>query len=70
MLLDEFVMLFLAISAVPLSNRKDEVDWRWTPNGHYTVASTYHCQFQGAMGFFLATDIWKAQIEPKCNFFA
>jgi hypothetical protein len=39
-------------------------------SGKYTVTSAYECQFQGSIGTFPATNIWKALSEPKCKFFA
>jgi hypothetical protein len=33
-------------------------------------ASAYECQFKGSMTFFPATDVWKANTEHKCKFFA
>jgi hypothetical protein len=49
--------------------RKKTIIYRWTPNGKYSAASAYHCQFQGAMTTFPAVDVWKAKSEPKCKFF-
>jgi hypothetical protein len=63
-------MLHAAVSSFNLSNQKDEITWRWTANGQFTVASAYACQFTGAMISFPAKDIWKAKAEPKCRFFA
>jgi hypothetical protein len=34
------------------------------------VASTYNCQFQGAMTSFPAAKVWKALVQPKCKFLA
>jgi hypothetical protein len=68
--LEEYVMLFLAISAINLLDQPDQIRWRWTTDGKFLVASAYACQFNGAMTSFSASDIWKANTEPKCNFFA
>jgi hypothetical protein len=68
--LDEFVLLFLAISSVNLSNSRDEITWKWTPNGEFSVASAYDCQFHGSMTLFLAAQVWQAKTQPKCKFFA
>jgi hypothetical protein len=69
-LLEEFVMLFKALSSVVLSDQKDEVVWRWTEDGKYTVTTTYECQFLGTMIHFLAKSIWRGITGPKCKFFA
>jgi hypothetical protein len=67
--LQEFVLLFVALSSVTLSEHKDEIRWRWTTNGQFTVSSAYECQFIGATSPFPATDIWKAHTELKCRFY-
>jgi hypothetical protein len=58
----------MALSSVELTQQKDEIQWRWTSNGQYSIA--YECQFQGSIIQFPAKDIWQAVIEPKCKFFA
>jgi hypothetical protein len=58
----------MAISEVQLSNQKDQIIWKWTTHGKYTVASAYDYQFIGASSLFPATMIWKAASEPKCKF--
>jgi hypothetical protein len=68
--LEEFTLLFMAISSVQLSDQKDKIVWKWTSDGQYTVASAYDCQFYGTFSYFPALPIWKAITEPKCNFFA
>jgi hypothetical protein len=65
-LLEEFVLLHMALSSITLSNQPNEIWWRWTPNGQYSAASAYECQFKGAMVFFPTTEV---RIEPKCKFF-
>jgi hypothetical protein len=69
-LLEEFVQLYIALSAINLSNTKDTINWKWTPNGQFSVVSAYECQFREAMTFYPASEVWKANVEPKCNFFA
>jgi hypothetical protein len=68
--IEEYVMLYLAISAISLVDQRDQIVWRWTGNGKFSVASAYNYQFIGAMNQFLAQDIWKARTEPKYRFFA
>jgi hypothetical protein len=45
---EEFTLLFMAISFVQLLDQKDNIVYKWTPDGNYTVASTYDCQFNGS----------------------
>jgi hypothetical protein len=67
--IEEFTMLFMALNSVTLTDQEDKITWKWTADGKYSVASTYECQFLGAMSFFSAYDIWRAITEPKCQFF-
>jgi hypothetical protein len=69
-LMQEYVILFTALSTVQLSDQPDEVCWQWTTNGKFSVTSAYNCQFKGAYTFFPAVGVWKALAEPKCRFFA
>jgi hypothetical protein len=68
-LLEEYVILYLAISTVTLNDHNDAICWKWTSNGKYSVSSAYNYQFKGDFTYFLATSIWKASAEPKCKFF-
>jgi hypothetical protein len=68
--IEEFTMLFIALASVTLTNQEDEINWKWTTNGKYSVFSAYECQFIGAMSHFSVDDIWRAITEPECQFFA
>lgn len=68
-LLEEFVMLHMALSSITLSDQPDEILWRWMTNGQNTAASVYDCQFKGSMVYFPTADVWKASTEPKCKLF-
>jgi hypothetical protein len=68
-LIEEYILLFLALSIVQLFDQEDEIYWKWMADGKYTVASTYECQFQGSYEQFPATAIWQTMSEPKCKFF-
>jgi hypothetical protein len=69
-LMDEFVLLFSALSEITLNNDRDKIVWRWTPSGEYSSASAYDAQFLGVIPQFHASTIWQAKSEPKCRFFA
>lgn len=69
-MLQEFVLLFMAISNITLTEERDSIHWRWTSNGKYTVKSAYEVQFRGATVYFPAKEIWTARTEPKCRLFA
>jgi hypothetical protein len=68
--LEEFTMLFMALSTVTLNDQDDTISWRWTSNGCYSVAFAYECQFLGAMIRFPTADIWRAKAEQKCKFYS
>jgi hypothetical protein len=68
--LDEFVLLFMALSGTNLSDQIDKKIWKWTPYGKFSVASAYDCWFHGSMTFFPAPVIWKAASDARTRFFA
>jgi hypothetical protein len=68
-LVEEFVMLFMALEPVQLNHEKDIIKWRWTDDGIFSVSSAYNCQFKGLISQFPSTPIWKPRVEPKCRFF-
>jgi hypothetical protein len=68
-MLEEYTMLYMALSSVTLNDQPGEIFWRWMTNGQYSAASVYECQFKGSLVYFPASDVWKTSTEPKCNFF-
>jgi hypothetical protein len=70
MVLEEFVMLFMALAFVNPSEERDTITWKWIANGKYMITLAYECQFLGAMAAFPATILWKATAEPRSGFFA
>jgi hypothetical protein len=67
--MEDFTLLFMAISSVFLTDQPDTITWRWTRDGKFIVASAYRCQFQGTYIILPATKIWKCFAEPKVRFF-
>jgi hypothetical protein len=65
-LLEEFTLLYMALADVQLSEHKDQILWKWTPDGKYSAASAYECQFWGST-MALAAPLWKAHAEPNVN---
>jgi hypothetical protein len=47
--MEEFILLFMALSHVELSQQKDKINWRWMVDGQYTMKSAYECQFRGSI---------------------
>jgi hypothetical protein len=70
MLMDEFILLFMALSEIQTTDQKDSISWKWMPDGVYLATSAYKAQFLGAFPLFRASSIWQAKTEPKCRFFA
>jgi hypothetical protein len=65
----QFVNLWSLIRNVKLNpHLKDEIRWKWTSNGEYTMASAYKIQFQGSHALFQVDRLWKASVEPKEGF--
>jgi hypothetical protein len=52
-LMDEFVLLFSALSEVTLNNDMDKIVWHWTPSGEYSAASAYDDQYRNSLESFL-----------------
>lgn len=69
-LLEQYILLYSAISPVQLNQDHDTVRWRWTSIGTYTVSSAYEIQFYGGIIKPIASHLWKAETEPKCRFLA
>jgi hypothetical protein len=49
--LEKYIMLHTAMASIHLSDQLDEVIWRWSANGKFSVALTYNCQFKGCIYF-------------------
>jgi hypothetical protein len=65
-LLDEFILLFIALNDVVLNEEKYSIAWRWTRTGEYSTAYAYKIQFLGSFPMFKVSSIWKAKTEAKC----
>jgi hypothetical protein len=68
--MEEFILLFMTLVDVELTDQQDSIKWKWTEDGNYSVSSAYECQFKGAIIHFPAMSIWQARTEPKCKFYA
>jgi hypothetical protein len=49
---------------------EDTISWRWTADGQYSTSSAYKIQFSSNYSKMNLCPIWKANVEPKCRFFA
>ena len=66
----EFVTLWDLVQQVVLTDRSDEISWRWTADGAYSSKSAYLAQFIGSFSTFQGCGVWKAHAEGKHKFFA
>jgi hypothetical protein len=67
----EYMALWEQVGMVQLQEgMEDTIRWRWTLDGEYTTRSAYLIQFEGSYSKLKHSPIWKAQVEPKCRFFA
>jgi hypothetical protein len=67
--MEEFTLLFMALSSVTLTDQPDSITWKWTSNGVFSLASSYECQFLGTFVKFPTQHVWKCLAEPKSRFF-
>jgi hypothetical protein len=65
--LHEYISLWGEIgTVVRATESEDEIKWRWTIDGQYTIQSVYQIQFKGRYKKLAATPLWRAKSEPKC----
>jgi hypothetical protein len=63
--IEEFILLFMAIASVQLTNQKDKILWNWTPDGIYMVSSAYEVQFRGAICHFPSKNNLESQSRTE-----
>ena len=69
-LMAQFIVLWDAVQQIQLTDRPDEIVWRWSANGTYTSKSAYLAQMRGTFCNFDAQAIWHAPTEEKHRFFS
>ena len=69
-LMAQFIVLWDAVQQIQLTDRPDEIVWRWSANGTYTSKSAYLAQMRGTFCNFDAQAIWHAPTEGKHRFFS
>jgi len=67
--LRQYVSLWQCLQQVQLDERQDQITWRFTADGNYTVKSAYNVQFIGTFPDHDWETVWKSKVEPKCRFF-
>jgi hypothetical protein len=66
----EFVKLWDLVLVQQLNDQDDQILWRWTADGTYTIKSAYLAQFSRSYSDIMANSIWKAHAKGKLKFFA
>jgi hypothetical protein len=69
--LSQFIDLWTLISNINLvPEQDDDIVWKLTPDGQYSLKSAYELQFMGATLSSMDKTVWKAWAPPKVKFFA
>ncbi|XP_071685314.1 uncharacterized protein [Lolium perenne] len=67
----QFVDLWSLLSTINLNPKvEDNITWRLTPSGNYTVKLAYELQLLVSTASPMNKRIWKAWAPPKVKFFA
>lgn len=66
----ELIFLRGLLDQVILTEREDEIRWKWTAAGSYSAKSAYQAQFAGSYCTFDNKSIWSAKVDDKHRFFA
>ncbi|KAM0931032.1 hypothetical protein ACQ4PT_000540 [Festuca glaucescens] len=56
----QFLRLWNAVQAVPLSDRDDKFMWKWTADGVFTIRSAYQVFFHGTTALPGAVNVWNS----------
>ena len=65
----QYLQLWQAIAETTLSDRPDQLFWRWTATGVYSAKSCYLATFQGSMASASWKLTWKTWAPPRVKFF-
>lgn len=61
----ELVSLWGRLQEVQLNGQQDEIKWKWTAVGKYSVKSAYLVQFRGSYCTFDSKAVWEPRLEGK-----
>jgi hypothetical protein len=66
----EYIQLCVQLNDFHLNEEADDyISWNLTPNGEYSMASTYNAQFFGATNTPINKLVWKSWSPSKVKFF-
>ncbi|KAM0866912.1 hypothetical protein ACQ4PT_042345 [Festuca glaucescens] len=66
----QFLRLWNAVQAVPLSDHNDKFVWKWTADGVFTARSAYQVFFHGTMALPGVANVWNSFAPYKFRFHA
>lgn len=59
--------LLRSVNLQPLQS--DRFVWRWSPDGRYSVSSTYRAFFHGSASLLGAKELWSVKAPPRVKLF-
>lgn len=65
----QYLQLWLTIQSRALTDKPDQLIWRWTNDGSYSAHSAYLATFPGAVACHSWKLIWKTWAPPRVKFF-
>jgi hypothetical protein len=68
--IQQFVALWQQLRAFDLSDREDEIAWKFSSTSSYSSKSAYKMQYAGTFPDFEWAEIWNTKVENKCRFFS
>lgn len=69
--IQQFIILWNLVATIPVTlDTDDNITWKLTQSGMYSVSSVYRAHFFRHTGRNLCPLIWKLWAPPKCKFFA
>uniref|UniRef100_A0A8I7BE29 Reverse transcriptase zinc-binding domain-containing protein n=1 Tax=Hordeum vulgare subsp. vulgare TaxID=112509 RepID=A0A8I7BE29_HORVV len=69
--ISQFLALWILLNEVHFAElSEDDIIWKHTTSGHYSVASAYKAQFLGMVLSPMDKMVWKAWAPPKVRFFS
>jgi hypothetical protein len=64
------VAIWQQLRAFDLSDREDEIAWKFSSTGSYSSKFAYKMQYAGTFPDFEWAEIWNTMVENKCKFFS
>jgi hypothetical protein len=66
----QYIKTWLLVRVTVLNPlRSDRFIWKWSPDGNYSVSSTYQAFFVGSTELLGAKELWHTIAPPKVKLF-